>query len=536
MGIRDVVFVGAVLGAAGVMGAGVLRPGPSAAPPERVRVAPGRELDAAVSKVDASLRKSWDEAGVRPVGRADDLAYLRRVSLALTGSIPSLEELRRYEALPAAGRREAWVARLLQDRRTTDYLAERLARVYVGTEDGPFLLFRRRRFTTWLSDALLEDRPYDAIVRDMIADDGLWTDHPATNFITSANDMERERPDPERLAVRVARSFLGIRLDCAQCHDHPFADWKQQDFQGLAAFFGSVHADLRGTRDTTHDYQPNDRKTGKSRPMAPKVPFAPECLPSQGGPRERLAAWLVDPAQGHLARATVNRMWGLLYGKPLVDPVDDLPPEADQPETLRLLAADFGAHGYRLHRLIRVMTRLEAFQLDSALPDGEGPTEAQEGAWAAFPLTPLRPEQVARSVHQGAVVRTIGPDSPWLVRLFAYTGRNDFVRRYGDTGEDEFGVASGTIPQRLLLMNGKIVSEKTKPDLFNAATRIAQLAPDDRAAIEAAYLTVLTRRPTPEERAHFVSRIKGREGDARSERLSDLCWTLLNATEFSWNH
>ena len=100
--------------------------------------------------------------------------------------------------------------------------------------------------------------------------------------------------------------------------------------------------------------------------------------------------------------------------------------------------------------------------------------------WAAFPLTRLRPEQVAGAVFQAASLPTLGPQSPWYVRFATYTGRNDFVRRYGDTGEDEFAARGGTIPQRLLLMNGDLVSEKTKDDLFNASRRIADLAPDDR--------------------------------------------------------
>src|SRR5262249_38526401 len=238
-----------------------------------------------------------------------------------------------------------WLDELLRDRRTSDYLAERLARAFVGTEDGPFLLFRRRRFTTWLSDAILANRPYDAIVRDLIADRGLWTDHPATNFLTVTFDPEAGRPNPERLAARVARAFLGVRLDCAQCHDHPFQPWKQGDFRGLAAFFGGVHSDLRGLRDGESDYRPPDRKTKKPVEAAPRVPFRPDLLPDAGPPRERLAAWVVDPRNKTLARATANRVWALLFGRPLAEPIDDLPAAGELHPALDLLAADFAGHG-----------------------------------------------------------------------------------------------------------------------------------------------------------------------------------------------
>jgi hypothetical protein len=151
-------------------------------------------------------------------------------------------------------------------------------------------------------------------------------------------------------------------------------------------------------------------------------------------------------------------------------------------------------------------------------------------------LTRLRPEQVAGAVLQAASLPSLGPQSPWYVRFAAWTGRNDFVKRYGDMGEDEFASCSGTIPQRLLMMNGELVREKAGDGLFNASQRIAEQAPTDRHAVEVAYLTVLTRRPTPEERTHFESRLAGTTGQERKDRLTDLFWTLLNATEFSWNH
>ena len=125
-------------------------------------------------------------------------------------------------------------------------------------------------------------------------------------------------------------------------------------------------------------------------------------------------------------------------------------------------------------------------------------------------MTRLRPEQVAGALFQCSSLTTLGPQSHWFIRMVTYTGRNDFVRRYGDTGEDEFDARGGTIPQRLVLMNGDIVRDKIKSDLFTAPGRIADLAPDDRKAVETAYLAVLTRRPSPEEESHFMARLAGR--------------------------
>jgi hypothetical protein len=537
MGVRDILFIGAVVAGAATLGTGLLRSPGSV--PIRTHTDSGSppkdDTQPIVAKVADAFHQRWSERGLNPVGPASDLALMRRLSLALTGSIPSLEEIRRFEASTAPDRVDIWLDSLLRDRRCSDYLAERLARAYVGTEDGPFLLFRRRRFTTWLSDVILENRPYDAVVRSLIADRGLWTDHPATNFVTVTFDAESARPDPERLAARVARAFLGVRLDCAQCHDHPFQAWKQADFQGLAAYFGGMHSDLRGIRDGVSAYQPLDRKSKEPIHVNPRVPFHPELQSDAGTSREQLAAWVVDVRNPNLARATVNRIWALLFGRPLSEPVDDLPPSDELHPALDRLAEDFAARGYDLHRLIRMIVATEVFRLESA-GNSDAKGETREEVWASFPLTRLRPEQVAGALFQSASLTTIDAQSPWIVRLSAYTGRNDFVRRYGDAGEDEFVSRAGTIPQRLLLLNGDLVRDKTKSDLLNASTRIALLAPDDHTAVEAAYLAVLTRRPTPEESAHFEARLGGTSGEEQKDRLTDLYWTLLNTTEFSWNH
>jgi len=534
VGIRDCLFLAVVLGGTGILGAGLVRISgtPPAQPTKQEEVR--SEFQSIVAQVDASFRERWASQKLAPAARATDLSVMRRLALVLCGTVPSLEEIRRFESRPREKRVDTWLDDLLRDRRCADYLAERFARAYVGTEDGPFVLYRRRRFVTWLSDAFVENRPYDALVRELIASQGLWTDHPATNFVSVTFDPDAGRPTPDRLAARVARAFLGARIDCAQCHDHPFQPWKQADFRGLAAFFGGVHSDLRGIRDGANDYQPPDHKTKVPVKVDPRVPFSHDLLPDAGSPRERLASWVVDARNPNFARATVNRVWALVLGRPLAEPVDDLRAAGELHPALGRIADDFAANGYNLHRLIRIIAATEVFRLDSAV--AESPSEAQEDAWAVFPMTRLRPEQVAGALFQSSSLSTLGPQSHWFIRMVTYTGRNDFVRRYGDNGEDEFDSRGGTIPQRLVLMNGDIIRDKIKGDFFTAPGRIAELAPDDNSAIETAYLTVLTRRPDSEERSHFLARLAGTTKQERKDRLTDLFWALINTTEFSWNH
>jgi hypothetical protein len=535
VGARDLLFLGVVVGGTATIGAGLWRsPAPATAQPTAATSVPA-DVKPIASKIDATFRGRLAERKMVPADPADDLELMRRLSLSLAGTVPSLEEIRRFEARPKDGRIERYLNDLLHDRRCTDYLAERLARAYVGTEDGPFIVFRRRRFITWLSDMLMQNRPYDALVRDLIADAGLWTDHPATNFVSVTHDPDAGMPTPERLAGRVARAFLGVRIDCAQCHDHPFQHWKQSDFRGLASFFGSVRANLRGIRDGDENlYKPPDKKSREPVTVEPCVPFRAELKSGSGNPREQLAAWITNPKNDNFSQATVNRIWALLLGRPLAEPIDDLPAAGELHPALIQLAGDFASQGFDLHRLIRSIAATEVFRQESEFT-GTMP-EGQQEAWGVFPMTRLRPEQVAGALFQASTITTLGAQNHWFIRTVTYTGRNDFVKRYGDTGEDEFDARAGTIPQRLLLMNGEIVRDKIKDGFFTAASRIADLAPDDKAAVETAFLCVLTRRPTPDEATHFLARLAGTTGKERKDRLTDLYWALLNTTEFSWDH
>jgi hypothetical protein len=554
--MRNLLFLATVVAGAGALG-WLLFPA-AAVPPRGEGFDPATvhdpEFAGVVREIDSLFERAWATAGVKPAPEAPELGVLRRTSLALTGSVPSVQEIRQYDA-PAVQRYSTeeryqwWLAGTFQDRRYGDYLAERLARATVGVEDGPPFVYRRRRFTYWLADQLMQNRPYDALARELIATDGFSTNKPASNFVLSTLDPTNKTPDRVRLASRTSRAFLGVRLDCAQCHNHPFQPWKQADFEGLAAFFGQVDFGFSGLHEKPElEYEIDDKRAGQKRVVAPSVPERKDLVPGSGSRRERLAAWVTHKDNPYFARATVNRVWALLFGLPLIDPVDDIAtvlheplgrlPPADprllQRAVLDRLAADFVRHDFDLRRLIRVIVALKAYRLDSASPDEL--TEAHDIYWAAFPMTRLRSDQVARSLLQACSLTTVNGESNLLVRLAFSDQERRFIERYGDTGEDEFDGRGGTIPQRLLMMNGQLVHERTKEDFNNASARIAKLSPDDPKAIEVAYLATLTRRPTPEEEAHFERRLAERDGRTKAEALEDLYWTLLNSTEFAWNH
>ena len=545
---RNLLFALLCLTGLGALAAGLMRRDRLSNP---ASFDPGRmvrgDLATVIDQVDREFRRHWDEKKLAAAPRASDLTIARRLSLGLTGTIPSLEEIRELESRPADQRLEWWTSRLLEDRRFADYVAERLARAYVGTDDGPFLVYRRRRFVTWLSDELLANRPYDQLVGQLISSSGIWTSTPAVNFVSATIQQNAtDQPDPVKLAGRTTRAFLGMRIDCLQCHDDklgklelgPTDDLRygtQADFHALAAFYSDASVSLGGIGDRQRPYRYKFLDSDQEETVAPATPFLPELHRPHGSLREQLARWVTHPDNKPFARATVNRFWALLFGRPLVEPIDEIPLQGPFPPALEALAEDFVGHGYDLHRLIRAIAASEVFGLDSRAEFEV--TAGHEEQWAVFPLTRLRPEQVAGALIQSASLKTIDAHSHIVFRLARFGDEREFVRRYGDTGQDEFTDRGGTITQRLLMMNGDLLKEKTRENpLVNAATKIALLAAREDLATEVAYLAVLTRRPSPTESRAFAQRLADQPGNRRTQALEDLYWTLLNSSEFSWNH
>jgi hypothetical protein len=509
------------------------------------------DLAPAVERVNAELAKRWKDAGVTPAPRASDLEVLRRLSLALCGTIPSLQEIRQFEADERPDRLEHWTRRLLADVRFSDYFAERLARGLVGNDNGQFVIYRRGRFVDWLSEQLQKNTPYDQMVRTMIAQTGLWTGNPAVNFVTAA--INEGNVDENKLTGKTVRAFLGQRIDCAQCHDHPFAHWKQHDFEGLASFYGQVQQSIVGIEDKTVkdgkpvEYEVEDRQTLEKRVVPVAVPFHSEWLPESGSRRQRLAEWVTNPNNRRFERAIANRVWGLLFGRAYDEPVDDLPdPDDEQRDLLDALGKDFREHHCDLRRLIQVIAASEPFRVASEFELPADPLRSTgeelaalgkaEGSWAVFPLIRLRPEQVIGSILQSSSIQTADQNSHLLFRALRLVQGGQFVKEYGDLGENELLDPGGTIPQRLLLMNGELASGPTKSNPINSVGRIATFASTDEKCVETAYLACLARRPRPEELAHFVSQLKDAKKGERIQVVEDLVWTLFNSTEFSWNH
>ena len=502
------------------------------------------------SEVNRFLYQHWNDAGVAPSPASDDLQVLRRLSLSLHGTVPSLEEIRQFEADTKPDRIDRWVTRLLSDQRFGDYFAQRLARAYVGNEEGQFILFRRDQFTRWLSSELMANRPYNEMVTEILTREGLWTGAPATNFATAA--IANDDLDENKLTARTVRAFLGQRIDCAQCHDDFFGDWKQTDFEGLAAFYGQTTFSVFGIGDREmengkpREYtifdpgtEPEEGETVEGRVVAPNVPFHPEWVPKDGSRRQKLATWITHSENRRFERAAVNRIWGLVFGRPWFDPVDGLPdPPRDESEydVLDLLGRDFREHNYDVHRLIRAIVASKAFRVASQSDfDERDEYNLAEGTWAVFPLIRLRPDQVIGSMLQSKFIKTIDRNSHPFVRIQRFFGEVNFIEEYGDASDEELTEAASTIQQALLRMNGEITQEISTGPPFSSVAQIVGLSKNNEQLVENCFLVCLTRRPNPEQLAHFVKQLEAPDAD-RVPIVQDMFWSLLNAPEFSWNH
>jgi len=546
---KDLFFLSLVLGGIAALTFALLRVEKIAAP----RSLKNNELALAgvvgvAEAIDSAFAEDWASRHLVHADQVDNLLVARRISLGIAGTIPSLAEIREFESQPEADQVSWWVARLLEDRRTSNYLAERFTRALVGVEDGPFLIFRRRRFVSWLSNQLYLNRPYDELVSEILTEEGLWTDTPAVNFYTRTIIQEEEsnKPDPVLLAGRTSRAFLGMRIDCLQCHDdfldsvelgepNDLRSGTQLDFHSLAAFFSDVESSLLGIRDV-EEHQPYQYQLldeNKVSVVVPSVPFLEELDGKEGNQRRRLANWVTHKDNRPFARAAVNRIWAIMFGRGLVNPIDEIPLGGPFPKVLEILTDDFISHGFDLHRLIRVIGATNALRLNSAV--GFAITQSHEDSVAVFPTIRLRPEQVAGAIGQSTSLTTINSSSHIMTRLMKFGQQIEFVSRFGDPGEDEFRDRGETVTQRLLMLNGEMVGERLE-NILNAPSHLASLSPDVDTAVDVIYLTTLTRHPNAEELDKAVNGLNETALDQRGEEVIDLYWSLMNSAEFRWNH
>ena len=391
------------------------------------------------------------------------------------------------------------------------------------------------RFETWLAERFRANVPYDEIVRELLLAEGRLSESGPVLFYAAL------KMEPERLAARTSRAFLGVRMECAQCHDHFFDKrWKQTDFWGYAAFFAQISRPQGKMEEVSPVLRVLDTNRGEvSLPESenvinPRFPLGSPALASVDGPsrRQQLADWLTQEHNPQFARATANRIWAHLFGRGIVDPVDDMRPDNTPvcPDVLEALAKSLVATRYDLRTLIRGIVLSDAWQRSS-----RADTEDSQRLlhFAQMPIKTFSAEQLYDSltVATGRISSADGVDG--LLRT-GNSSRQAFLSQFQAPTEQATDFHLG-IPQALTLMNGRIVHNATTSSTSGLLRSLSAPFFTDEQRIETLFLATLGRRPVEEETAALAAHVAAGDG-SKMDRLGDILWALLNSPEFTLNH
>jgi hypothetical protein len=546
-----------VLGVAGLFLAVATRPAGADNVPAPRRPDGGPLDPAALAReIDRAIDAQLEQREVKPAPRANDAEFLRRVYLDLTGRIPRVSEVRAFLTDKYPDKRRLIVEKLLAD---PEFVHQYVGH-FVTTWTGLLLSGANNQqnfannFRPWVEQQVRDNVPYDRMVRSILTaplpnqpgvGGGGLGGRPQQGPVPTAYYQSNEQK-AENLAGTTARLFLGVNLACAQCHHHPFADWKKEQFWQFAAFFAGAERRRTEVVDGrvrvlpapdpfAHSIKiPNTDKVIEAKFLDGKEPKFEQGV----SPRATLADWMTSPDNPYFARTAANRLWAHFFGVGLIDPVDDEATDenpASHPELLRELARQFIANKYDVKYLIRALTQTRAYQRTSAATD---PAQADVRLYARMPLRGLTAEQLFDSLAEatgyreqttvvgGRVVPVGGQGSP----------RAQFLQKF--TSQDKKTEHHTSILQALSLMNGKFVSDATSLERSHTLAAVAD-APflSTEQKVEALYLAALSRLPRAEEAARMTGYVNG--GGPRSDRsaaLADVFWVLLNSSEFMFNH
>jgi hypothetical protein len=499
----------------------------------------GQTLDAAaLSKViDEEVNLRLKQEGIKASPRADDAEFLRRVYIDLIGVIPPPEKVKAFLESNDPHKRANLIDELLKDSGYGKQLAENWANLIVPLESNNRLL-QTEDLRKWLENAFNSNQPWNKVVEELLTASGDLDKNAAVTFFVA-------NPSMDKMTNQVTALFLGVQLQCAQCHNHPFTGWKQEEYWGMASFFRQVRqsanpqqAAKNGTTITVSE-QPGAAKVGKKGGGMPEgfknVPakfLGAETakIPAGGPARPVLAKWITAPENPYFARAMVNRMWAHFFGRGFVNPINDMHDDnpATHPELLAALAEQFRRHDYDLKYLVKAILLTDAYQRTSK-PANDNGDETEY--YSRMYIKALTPEQLFDSLAQvvgppkggpfggkGAAGGKKGPRTP----------RDAFIAFFRvEEGSDPLEYQSG-IPQALRLMNAPQLNNGGKA-LEEAAKRATPAE-----AIDYLYLATVSRHPTAAETERLVAYTK-KQSSARTA-YGDILWALLNSSEFTLNH
>ena len=512
--------------------------------------------------IDTEVRAVWEREKVSPAAPASDAEFLRRVSVDIVGVIPTHEEAVAFLADQSPDKRRQLIDRLLDDPRYARHMAE-LWDVLLFTRNPPGSeVDKRDGFQGWLRQRFAENTPYDKLVRELLKAEGNSVEQGTPLYFV------QYRQRPEDMTEVVTQTFLGVQLQCARCHNHPFEPWTQQDFYGMAAFLARLQIVSAGKADNQSKYMVAEKSTGdilftgavkedkpgkKGDPVAPKFligdPLVEPPLPDgfkevakfeENKPppapvfsrKDQLAEWVTRADNPYFAKATANRLWAMFLGRGLVHPVDNLSDsnKPSHPELLTALARELVEHQFDLKWLIRELCNSQVYQLSSIGPEADPlPRLFQQAR-----VRPLSAEELMDSWRVATGFETsVKPDTKKNVGRFAPIDGGYMIRFFGqpNTGTGDF---QGGLHEHLFLNNGPVSQLiVTSPgSLYDSLVKSTSPWPD---RIDRLYLSLLNRPPNDEERQKF-SEFFSADEKMNPERLRDAIWALMTCSEFRFNH
>lgn len=541
---------------------------------EREQVEGVAELGLSGTVIDAELARQWAALGLEPSPALDDAEFLRRVSLDLIGRIPSATEVERFLADERPDKRARQVDALLASEGFADYWAGIWADALLTT-DSKVARAAREPLTDYLAAALAERRSWATVVEQLLTAEGELdvsrrnrgrggdagdTDPDTAALAYLAGHARRGVPRAEQLgdlSATTARVFLGARIECARCHDHPYeSSFTQADFWAQAALFGQTRVRVRQADDdrvvVVEDRPRAQLRFGLPEPgsepgadlgepparvVAPRYMGAAVAIDGDDRRAELAAAIVADP---RFAEATAGQVWARLLGRGIVEPWDELLDVGDErPALLLLLAAEFRAHDHDLAALIRTIVLSQAYQRSSRGPASDAAqVRAAEAGFARAIVRPLSGEQLLASVITATGIEQLeGRRLRRRVRKLEAAARREYAFVFGDDELDEAAtradVFTGNVPQALLLLNGGLTNHGVVARVGGSLDRILAASDDTDARLIGLWATVYGRRPSIAE----LELGRAAVGDGRDPRdWEDLMFAALYSSEFASNH
>ncbi len=497
--------------------------------------------------IDAVLKRE----GLEPSKQTNDTEFLRRIYLDMTGRIPTPEEVLDFVDDAAPNKRSKKIDELIGSKASVDYWTLLWVNWLIGRRgDGDD---QRIGLNGWVREALETNMPYNQFVKELVSADGETKDNAAGNYV-----LRYER-SPVFLTSHTSRLFLGLPMQCAECHDHKTEAWLQEDFYGIAAFFTGIESeekeeyqvvDMSGNPTMMQNVliknTPKQQRTIYVESMDTSVPprylDKTEYKGELTKKREALAEWMTAKTNPYFSKAIVNRIWKHFMGRAFVEPIDGFGEEypATNPELLAWLAEDFVIHGYDLQHLMRTILNSKVYQRSSKTNKSN---ENDDIYYSHAYMKPLSTEQFLYSMLQATAFEKLQQRKAGgqLKKVEVENMKREHLRRFLfllDNGEmEEIEAFNGTVPQALMMINGSLVNDSANyKERGSFINYVLDNWRDTIDRVQYIYLTVLSRKPTSKEQTYFQRYLDRSLYRDKILAYEDLYWVLLNSAEFSLNH